>query len=89
MTSQGNASEEMAVWVEENGLISQTSAGAIRPHAGQHFWGVETTELRYEIISVTPAAEAQVEERVLHREPMKVLGKVTRIYLLREIPAAP
>ncbi|NDF67247.1 MAG: hypothetical protein EB142_05065 [Actinobacteria bacterium] len=29
LTSQGNASEEMAVWVEENNLISQTSAGAI------------------------------------------------------------
>ena len=89
LTSQGNASEEMAVWVEENNLISQTSAGAIGPHAGQHFWGVKTTEIRYEIIAVTPATEAQVQERVLHREPMKVLGKVTRIYLLRELPKAP
>ena len=89
LTSQGNASEEMAVWVEENNLISQTSAGAISPHAGQHFWGVKTTELRYEIIAVTPENESQIKERVLHREPMKVLGKVTRVYLLREIPAAP
>jgi hypothetical protein len=89
LTSQGNASEEMAVWVEENNLISQTSAGAISPHAGQHFWGIEQTKLRYEIIAVTPSAEAQVKERILHREPMKVLGKVTRVYLLREIPAAP
>ena len=89
LTSQGNASEEMAVWVEENNLISQTSAGAISPHAGQHFWGVKTPEIRYEIIAVTPATEAQVQERVLHREPMKVLGKVTRIYLLRELPKAP
>ena len=89
LTSQGNASEEMAVWVEENNLISQTSAGAISPHAGQHFWGVATTELLYEIIAVTPATESQVRERVLHREPMKVLGKVTRVYLLREIPATP
>ena len=89
LTSQGNASEEMAIWVEENGLISQTSAGAINPHAGQHFWGVEKTEVRYEIIAVTPANEAQVEERVIHREPMKVLGKVTRVYLLLELPTAP
>jgi hypothetical protein len=89
LTSQGNASEEMAVWVEENNLISQTSAGAISPHAGQHWWGVATGETRYEIIAVTPATEAQVQERVLHREPMKVLGKVTRIYLLRELPKAP
>ena len=89
LTSQGNASEEMAVWVEENNLISQTSAGAISPHAGQHFWDVKTTEIRYEIIAVTPATEAQVQERILHREPMKVLGKVTRIYLLRELPKAP
>ena len=89
LTSQGNASEEMAVWVEENSLISRTSAGAIRPHAGQHWWGVEADETRYEIIAVTPAAEAQVKERILHREPMKVLGKVTRVYLLREIPVAP
>ena len=89
LTSQGNASEEMAVWVEENDLISQTSVGAISPHAGQHFWGVKTTELRYEIIAVTPENESQIKERVLHREPMKVLGKVTRVYLLREIPATP
>jgi hypothetical protein len=89
LTSQGNASEEMAVWVEENDLISQTSAGPILPHAGQHWWGVTPDETRYEIIAVTPSAEAQVKERILHREPMKVLGKVTRVYLLREIPAAP
>ncbi len=89
LTSQGNASEDMAAWVEDNNLISQTSSGAIGPHAGQHFWGIEKTELRYEIIAVTPSAEAQVKERILHREPMKVLGKVTRVYLLREIPAAP
>ena len=89
LTSQGNASEEMAVWVADNNLISQTSAGAIMPHAGQHWWGIEADETRYEIIAVTPPAEAQVQERILHREPMKVLGKVTRVYLLREIPAAP
>jgi hypothetical protein len=89
LTSQGNASEEMAVWVEENNLISQTSAGAISPHAGQHWWGVATDETRYEIIAVTPATESQVQERVLHREPMKVLGKVTRVYLLREITKKP
>jgi len=89
LTSQGNASEEMAVWVEDNNLISQTSAGAISPHAGQHFWGVEKTELRYEIIAVAPSAESGIKERVLHREPMKVLGRVTRVYLLREIPLAP
>jgi hypothetical protein len=89
LTSQGNASEEMAVWVEENNLISQTSAGAIGPHAGQHWWGVATDETRYEIIAVTPATEAHVQERILHREPMKVLGKVTRVYLLREITKKP
>ena len=89
LTSQGNASEEMAVWVEDNNLISQTSAGAIRPHAGQHWWGIEADETRYEIIAVTPSEEAQVKERILHREPMKVLGKVTRVYLLREIPSEP
>ena len=89
LTSQGNASEDMAVWVEENNLISQTSAGAIWPHAGQHFWGVKTAEIRYEIVAFSPATESQVQERILHREPMKVLGKVTRVYLLREIPATP
>ena len=89
LTSQGNASEAMAFWVKENSLIGQTSAGAISPHAGQHWWGIEADETRYEIIAVTPSAEAQVQERILHREPMKVLGKVTRVYLLREIPVTP
>ena len=86
LTAQGNASEKMAVWVDENGLTSQTLAGVIRPHAGQHFWVVKTTKLYYDIIAVTPATESRVTERVLHREPMKVLGRVTRVYLLLELP---
>ena len=89
LRSQGDASESMARWVTDNDLVDQTSVSAIWPHAGQHWWGVEADETRYEIIAVTPSAEAQVRERVLHREPMKVLGKVTRVYLLREIPVAP
>ena len=88
LTAQGSASEKMAVWVEENDLISQTSAGVIRPHAGQHFWGVKKTDLRYEIIAVTPATESRVNG-ILHREPMKVLGRVTRIYLLQEMSNCP
>jgi hypothetical protein len=79
----------MALWVKENSLIGRTGPGEIFPHAGQYFWGIEITDMGYEIIAVTPSAEAQVKERILHREPMKVLGKVTRVYLLREIPATP
>ena len=85
LTGQGNASEKMAVWVEENNLLPQTSSSVIWPHAGQHFWGVKRTDLRYEVVAVTPTAESRVTERVLHREPMKVLGRVTRVYLLTEI----
>ena len=86
LTGQGNASEKMAVWVEENNLLPQTSSSVIWPHAGQHFWGVKRTDLRYEVVAVTPTAESRVTERVLHREPMKVLGRVTRVYLLLELP---
>ena len=82
LRSQGDASESMARWVTDNELVDQTSVSAIWPHAGQHWWGVVPGQTRYEIIAVTPSAEAQVQERVLHREPMKVLGKVTRVYLL-------
>ena len=88
LTGQGNASENMAVWVKENNLISQTASGVISPHAGQHFWGVKKTDLRYEIIAVTPATESRVNG-ILHREPMKVLGRVTRIYLLQEMSNCP
>jgi hypothetical protein len=89
LRSQGDASESMALWVKENGLIDQTSVSSIWPHAGQHWWGIVPGQTRYEIIAVTPSAEVQLQERVLHREPMKVLGKVTRVYLLREIPVSP
>ena len=87
LTGQGNASENMAVWVEENNLLLQTSSAVIWPHAGQHFWGVKRTDLRYEVIAVMPEIESRVTGRVLHREPMKVLGRVTRVYLLLELPA--
>ena len=89
LSAQGNSAEKMALWVVENNLIGRTGPGEIFPHAGQHFWGVEISDMRYEIIAVDPSAEAQVQERILHREPMKVLGRVTRVYLLREVPAAP
>jgi len=89
LSAQGNASEKMAAWAVEKNLIGQTGPGEIFPHAGQNFWGTEIVDMRYEIIGVTPSAEAQVKERILHREPMKVLGKVTRVYLLREIPVSP
>jgi hypothetical protein len=89
LSAQGNASERIAAWAVERDLIGKTGPGEIFPHAGQNFWGTEIVGMRYEIIAVTPSAEAQVKERILHREPMKVLGKVTRVYLLREIPVAP
>jgi hypothetical protein len=89
LRAQGNASEQMAVWIEENGLINETSPGVIFPHSGQHFWGIEVKQIRYEVIAVTPEDELKVGEKVLHREPMNVLGKVTRVYLLREVSASP
>jgi hypothetical protein len=89
LRAQGNASEQMAVWIEENGLISETSPGVIFPHSGQHFWGIEVKKIRYEVIAVTPKDELKVGEKVLHREPMNVLGKVTRVYLLREVSKSP
>jgi hypothetical protein len=89
LRAQGNASEQMAVWIEENGLISETSPGVIFPHSGQHFWGIEVKKIRYEVIAVTPEDELKVGEKVLHREPMNVLGKITRVYLLREVSKSP
>jgi len=89
LRAQGNASEQMAVWIEENGLIRETSPGVIFPHSGQHFWGIEVKQIRYEVIAVTPEDELKVGEKVLHREPMNVLGKITRVYLLREVSKSP
>jgi len=89
LRAQGNASEQMAVWIEENGLVSETSPGVIFAHSGQHFWGIEVKQIRYEVIAVTPGDELKVGEKVLHREPMNVLGKVTRVYLLCEVSKSP
>ena len=89
LRAQGNASEQMAVWIEENGLISETSPGVIFAHSGQHFWGIEVKRIRYEVIAVIPGDESKVSGKVLHREPMNVLGKVARVYLLREVSASP
>ena len=89
LRAQGNASEQMAVWIEENGLISETSPGVIFAHSGQHFWGIEVKQIRYEVIAVNPGDESKVRGKVLHREPMNVLGEVTRVYLLREVSASP
>jgi hypothetical protein len=89
LRGQGNASENMAVWMERNYVIDQTSAFPISVHAGQHFYGLTPNEIRYEVYQTSLEGEKLIKERILHREPMNVLGKITRVYVLRELPKAP
>ena len=90
LRAQGNASERMANWMEKNHVISQTNAKPIiGMHAGQHFYGVKQIEFQYEVIESTLDGEKFITERILHREPMNVLGRITRVYVLRELPKAP
>jgi len=89
LRAQGNASENMAVWMESNHVIDQSSASPIGVHAGQHFYGLASTEIKYEVIQTSLDGEKLIKERILHREPMNVLGKITRVYVLRELPKAP
>ena len=89
LRAQGNASENMAVWMEENGVIGQSAPGAIFPHARQHFYGLAQSEVKYDVTATSLDGEKLIKERILHREPMNVLGKITRVYVLRELPKAP
>ncbi len=89
LRGQGNASENMAVWMERNDVIDQSSVFPIALHAGQHFYGLTSNEIRYEVIQTSLEGEKLIKERVLHREPMNVLGRITRVYVLREVPKAP
>ena len=89
LRAQGNASENMAVWMEKNGLIGESSASPIGVHAGQHFYGLIQSDIKFEVAQTTVDGEKLIKERILHREPMNVLGKITRVYVLRELPKAP
>jgi hypothetical protein len=89
LRAQGNASENMAVWMEQNRVIDQTSASPIGVHAGQHFYGLTPNEVKYEVIQTSLEGEKLIKERILHREAMNVLGKITRVYVLRELPKVP
>ena len=89
LRAQGNASENMAVWMEQNRVIDQSSASPIGVHAGQHFYGITSSEIKYEVIQTSLEGEKLIKERILHREAMNVLGKITRIYVLRELPKVP
>jgi len=89
LRAQGNASEHMAVWMETNHVIGQSSASPIGMHAGQHFYGLTSTEIKYEVIQTSLDGEKLIRERILHREPMNVLDRITRVYVLRELPKAP
>ncbi len=89
LRGQGNASENMAVWMEQNYVIDQSRASPIGVHAGQHFYGLTSNEIKYEVIQTSLEGEKLIKERILHREPMNVLGKITRVYVLRELPKAP
>lgn len=89
LRAQGNASENMAVWMEQNRVIDQSSASPIGVHAGQHFYGITSSEIKYEVIQTSLEGEKLITERILHREAMNVLGKITRVYVLRELPKVP
>ncbi|MEY3396179.1 MAG: hypothetical protein RLZZ534_141 [Actinomycetota bacterium] len=89
LRAQGNASENMAVWMEENGVIEQSAPGAIFPHARQHFYGLAQSEIKYDVTATSLDGEKLIKERILHREPMNVLGRITRVYVLYELPKKP
>ena len=89
LRAQGNASEDMAVWMEENGVIEQSAPGAIFPHARQHFYGLAQSEVKYDVTATSLDGEKLIQERILHREQMNVLGKITRVYVLYELPKKP
>ena len=89
LRAQGNAAEHMAVWMEKNEVINESAVGVLGVHAGQHFYGLISNEIRYEVIQTSLDGEKLITERILHREPMNVLGKITRVYVLRELPKAP
>ena len=89
LRAQGNASENMALWMKKNEVIEQSAPGAIFPHARQHFYGVEQNEIKYDVIATSFEGEKLIKERILHREPMNVLGRITRVYVLYELPKKP
>ncbi len=89
LRAQGNASENMAVWMEKNGVINQSSVGLMGVHAGQHFYDLEQNEIKYDVIATSLEGEKLIKERILHREPMNVLGRITRVYVLYELPKKP
>ena len=89
LRAQGNASENMAVWMKNRNLLGQTAAFPIAIHAGQHFFRIQGIETKYEVVQTTIDGEKLIKEKILHREPMNVLGKITRVYVLRELPKTP
>ena len=89
LRAQGNASENMAVWMEQNHVIDYSNGSQIGLHAGQHFYGITSSEIKYEVIQTSLDGEKLIKERILHREAMNVLGKITRVYVLRELPKVP
>ena len=89
LRAQGNAAEHMAVWMEKNEVINESAAGILGVHAGQHFYDLVPKETKYEVVATTLEGEKAITEKILHREPMNVLGRITRVYVLRELPKAP
>ena len=89
LRAQGNAAENMAVWMEKNKVINESAAGILGVHAGQHFYGLVSKETKYEVVTTSLEGEKAITEKILHREPMNVLGRITRVYVLRELPKAP
>ncbi len=89
LRAQGNASENMALWMKKNEVIEQSAPGAIFPHARQHFYGLSQSEIKYDVTATSPEGEKFIKERILHREPMNVLGRITRVYVLYELPKKP
>ena len=89
LRAQGNASENMAIWMKKNSVLNQSAVGLMGVHVGKHFYGLIQSEIKFEVVQTSLDGEKLIKERILHREPMNVLGKITRVYVLRELPKTP
>lgn len=78
ITSLGQAAENMALWIRQNGDVNNTSPGVITQHARHHFPVKRVSRPRYVVVSSTDAD-------VLHEEAVRLFGHNVQTFYLVEV----
>ena len=85
LRAQGDASERVARWAEQERLLASTSPGAICPHACHYWVGVDLAAPVRDVIAVSPSDSVPAD--AVFSAEVRPLGRLVRTYAVVPVEA--